>query len=298
MNEMLAPVCLFTYKRLDTLTSTIDALKNNNLANQSDLFIFSDGAKNNEDIPYIKEVRRILETVSGFNSVTIKEGKYNKGLASSIIEGISEIINIYGKVIVLEDDLVVSTNFLNFMNDALGFYENESQVFSIAGYTPLIFDPKEDVYFTQRASSWGWATWSNRWNRIDWNVSDYSTFKKNKRERRCFNKMGSDMFRMLDRQQRGIIDSWAIRWCYHQFKKELYTVVPTISKVQNVGTSNSATHTKDNHNRFYTLLDDSERTDFIFSNEIKLNPYYLKQFLRQYSIYTRLKYKFLNQFFK
>jgi hypothetical protein len=295
---MLSPICLFTYKRLDTLKQTIESLKNNIEANNSELFIFSDAPKSKQDEEKIYQVREYIKTIIGFKEITIIEREQNQGLAKSIIEGVTEVINQYEKVIVLEDDLITSPNFLSFMNSALDYYESNNRIFSIAGYTPPIKNPNDDVYFILRASSWGWATWKNRWENIKWDLtSDYELFKKNKSQKKAFDRMGSDLCKMLHNQMTGKINSWAIRWCYNQFLVQQYTVFPTSSKVINIGTDSLATHTKDRFNRFATNVDDTCNIDFKFISDIQLDNYYLKQFLKQYAISTRIKYKVLNTLF-
>jgi len=296
----LAPIVLFTYKRLDTLIQTVEALQKNKLASDSDLIIFSDAAKTDNDKQDIAAVRDYLKSIAGFKTVTIYEAKCNKGLANSIIDGVTDVFKQYDGVIVLEDDLITSTNFLNYMNQALAFYENEAKVFSIAGFSTPIKDNdfNTDVYFTLRASSWGWATWKNKWENIDWNVEDYNLFKNDKKRRIEFNQMGSDMSQMLDRQMNGSINSWAIRWCYHQFKNNLYSVHPLLSKVQNIGfNSEDASNTKEKYNRYETILDNSNRKEFTFSKEIKLRPEIINQFTRPFSFYSRIIYKIKNTFF-
>jgi len=296
----LAPIVLFTYKRLDTLIQTVEALQKNKLASDSDLIIFSDAAKTDNDKQDIAAVRDYLKSIAGFKTVTIYEAKRNKGLANSIIDGVTDVFKQYDGVIVLEDDLITSTNFLNYMNQALAFYENEEKVFSIAGFSTPIKDNdfNTDVYFTLRASSWGWATWKNKWKNIDWNVEDYYLFKNDKKRRIEFNQMGSDMSQMLDRQMNGSINSWAIRWCYHQFKNNLYSVHPLLSKVQNIGfNSEDASNTKEKYNRYETILDNSNRKKFTFSKEIKLRPEIINQFTRPFSFYSRIIYKIKNTFF-
>ena len=131
----IAPICLFTYNRLEETIQTVAALKNNFLANKSELFIFSDGAKNKNVEQKIKQVRKYLKTITGFKNITIYESSKNKGLANSIIDGVTKIIETYGKIIVLEDDLVTSPNFLNFMNQALEFYHYNNRIYSVSGYT-------------------------------------------------------------------------------------------------------------------------------------------------------------------
>lgn len=300
-NMKLAPLVLFTYKRLDTLKSTIEALEKNYLASQSDLYIFSDAAKTDNDIDDVCNVRKFIKEVKGFKTVTIYEATTNKGLANSIINGVNQIFKIHETVIVLEDDLVSSANFLNFMNEALEFYNAKKEVFSVAGFSIPIkkYSQTEDVYFTLRSSSWGWATWKDRWSEIDWEVKDYNEFKNKKEYRKAFNAMGSDMANMLDRQMAGKINSWAIRWCYHQFKNDLYSVHPLVSKIQNVGfNSPDASNTKEKFNRYKTILDNGEKENFQFTNDISLKPKLISQFIKPFSIVTRIKYKLLHLLFK
>src|SRR5579863_6230416 len=262
-----APILLFCYKRLDSLRYTVNALKKCASALESELYIFSDGAKADKDKKAVAEVRSFIKDITGFKKVIIKESEKNMGLAASIIEGVTNVFEFSDRVIVLEDDLVVSTNFLAYMNQALEFYTDHSNIYSISGYTIPMKIPAGhpyDVYFLPRASSWGWATWKNRWKNIDWQVSDFAEFSKNKGAIKEFNKGGSDMFNMLKRQMNGEIDSWAIRWCYHQFKAKTYSVYPLLSKVQNEGFTSDATNTYV-YNRYQTKLDDGSELNFNFS---------------------------------
>lgn len=291
----LAPIVLFTYKRLDTLKLTIDALKKNYLARDSDLIIFSDAAKGEKDRMAVEKVRSYLQTIEGFKSVQIHQANVNKGLANSIIDGVTEILKMHESVIVLEDDLVSSPNFMNYMNEALTFYRDNSKVFSIAGYSrPMVFEAESDIYFTQRSSSWGWATWRDRWEKIDWTAKAYETFKGDQQKRKQFNQMGSDMSSMLDKQMTGLLDSWAIRWCFHQFINDLYSVHPLVSKIENVGFTPDASNTNEKFNRFKTNLDQGGHIEFTFSNEVNLDRKVIRQFIKPFTIVSRMKYKFLN----
>ena len=241
----LAPIILFTFNRLDHTKKTIETLKNNNLAKESELFIFSDGARNDQETLKVNEVRKFIRNIKGFKKVTVIESKYNKGLANSVIGGVTEIINKYGKVIVLEDDLITSKYFLEYMNKALDLYESRADIWSISGYTPNIGIPeyyREEVYLIKRGASWGWATWKDRWELNDWDIKDYDYFKKNKKMIREFNLAGSDMAPMLNDQMEGRINSWAIRWGYNQYKHDKWTVYPTKSFVSSIGTDLSGTH--------------------------------------------------------
>ncbi|WP_416448242.1 glycosyltransferase family 2 protein [Leeuwenhoekiella sp. A2] len=293
-----SPILLFVYNRLSLTRKTIEALQKNFLANCTDLYIFSDGPRKN-DIEKVVQVRTYLQTIKGFKRIKVYESKINKGLAASIVEGVTKIIAIEGQVIVLEDDLLTSPDFLTFMNQALDFYKEEYKVFSVSGFTmPIQGLESKNIYFTQRASSWGWATWKDRWNVIDWEVRDYENFKNSPKQRRAFNKMGSDLSNMLKKQMQGEINSWAIRWCYHQFKHGLYSVYPTTSKIQNIGLSDlNATHTNEKFNRFKTILQTNKSDSFIFSNNIVLDTKVIKQFVKPYSLLIRIKYKLLNKIF-
>jgi len=292
-----SPIVLFTYRRLGPLQKTIQSLKENYLASQSDLYIFSDAAKSDSDSEAVNAVREYIHSIDDFKTITIFEAARNKGLASSIIDGVTQILKIHNTVIVLEDDLVSSRNFLNFMNEALDFYREEPKVFSIAGFSmPIKSNTKFDNYFTQRSSSHGWAIWKDRWMRIDWAVSDYNEFKSNRKLKHSFNKMGSDMSGMLDRQMQGKINSWAIRWCYHQFKYGLFSVHAINSKIENVGFTIDASNTTEKYNRFKTIVDNGVKTSFLFSPDIRLDPKIIKQFTKPFSILLRIKYKAINLF--
>lgn len=287
--RQLVPVVVFTYNRLDETVETISSLQKNYLAQESDLYLFSDGARTDQDYLKVKKVRDYLKTINGFKSIHIKESPKNKGLANSIIDGVSEVIDIHGKVIVLEDDLVTTPNFLNFMNQALTYYEANEKILSISGYTlnlPSLRNYNKDFYCGYRASSLGWGCWKNRWEMVDWEISDYSDFIKNKPLREKFNRGGSDMTRMLKFQQAKKNDSWAIRFCYHQFKHDLLAVFPRVSMVQHIGISNSATNAV-NATKFFTVLDYNGKENFEFDNVTKVNDKLINEFRSIFSIRRR-----------
>ena len=288
----LAPVCLFVFKRLDVTKQVIASLQKNKLAAQSHLYIFSDAAAKEDDKQAVDEVRSFITTIDGFASVTLHLAKENKGLANSIIAGVTEVLNMNGKAIVLEDDLLVSDNFLNFMNDALNWYKDDEKLFAVCGYTvPIHTKENLDVYFTGRGSSWGWATWKNRWEKIDWAMKDYNAFTKDKAAQKRFNHNGSDLTKLLRLQMEGKRNSWAIRWGYAQFKLNAYTVFPIVSKVANDGFGGNATHTAGLHkSRFSTVLDTSGKTNFSFVPPY-IHPKIFRQFTDTYSLKTRILYK-------
>ena len=291
---MEAPICLFTYNRLIETKQSIAALANNYLAPQSDLIIFSDGPKNEAAKPKVNAVRNYLATVDGFKSVSVIESAENRGLAGSVIHGVNQVLEKYGKVIVLEDDLITSPNFLNFMNQALDYYAAKPKIFSISGYGhKLELQPRYqyDVYLRGRNSSWGWATWLDRWETIDWEIKDWDNFRENKNLIKSFNANGSDLFKMLKESMEGKNSSWAIRFGYNQFKQKKLTVCPVLSKVSNNGFSDDATHTKSSYNRHKIYFDQTGQTNFVFTDDFRLNPSINEQLAGYNSISSRIKTK-------
>lgn len=286
---MLSPIVLFTYNRPIETEKTISALRGNYLARDSILYVFSDGPKNQSAIDGVKKTRAIIRKIDGFKNIIITESTHNKGLARSIIEGVSEVLEEHGKAIVIEDDLVTSSNFLDFMNQALDFYEDNNKVISVSGFTlPLKKMPKNNDFYTGfRASSWAWGTWARAWEGIDWVPSDFEQFYKDKIARKQFNRGGSDMTKMLKDQMDGRIDSWAIRFCYHQFKHQMVTVFPTVSKAASIGFGADATHTF-SESRFQTKLDSGEKRIFIFREQVDVDPLLAKSFRKFFSIRVRI----------
>lgn len=245
---MYAPVVIFTYNRKQHTENLIESLKKCETIQETEVFIFSDGNKSEKDYSKVSEVREYLDSLQNekwCKSLFINKAPKNRGLALSIISGVSEIIEKYGRVIVLEDDLVVAEGFLEYMNQALDYYESNEKIWSISGFTsaiPMLENSLDDVYFSCRARSWSWATWKDRWDTVDWDVKEYKRFRVNLVKRKQFNKGGLDMSAMLDRQQAGVINSWAIRWCFNQFLQKKYVVQPTISLIVNKGQDGSGTN--------------------------------------------------------
>ena len=216
-----APIALFCYNRLDCLKRTVAALQANELASDSDLFIFSDGPKPKDDSAAVFGVRTYLKTITGFRSIHIKEAETNLGLANSIIAGVTEVVNRFGKIIVLEDDLVTSPYFLRFMNAALDFYEKNETVAGIHGYCP--FEEEEQIpetYFMREVGCWGWATWKRGWQLFEPDTDKLISQLNTKQLRYDFNVYGSyPYYEMLLDQKAGRVDSWAIRWYASVFLK-------------------------------------------------------------------------------
>lgn len=264
---MNAPIIVFAYNRLEHLKRTLDALSAADGAKESELIIFADGYKGEADKnavlmtqAYVKEYAR--KNIFQKTNVIIKES--NMGLAESVISGVTEIIEQTGRVIVVEDDIVVAKDFLRFMNQALDYYQENGKVWSISGWAPVLEYKNarmEDTYAWYRCSSWGWATWKDRWASVDWEVKDYSDFKYSYRKRKQMNRGGADMADMLDMQQAGKINSWAVRWGYAESKQDMLTIYPYASKAINIGRDGSGTNCHDTGERnvLFTKLKTSSK---------------------------------------
>ena len=269
-----APIIVFAYNRLGNLTKTIDTLVKAEGVEKTDLFIWCDGNKSDQDKFKVEEVRKYVrqyKNISRFRTVTINESPTNKGLASSVISGVSSVLEKYSKVIVVEDDLLVSADFIEYMNEALMFYEKDQRIFSIGGWTPdLPFLEKydKDIIISNRFECWGWGIWKDRWETIVWDYDRYSMASRN--EIKCLSTAGRDLKGMFYSYLDGKIDSWAVRAACHLIWNNKYVVVPSKSKVKNIGLDGSGTNcgnreqhpseqiSNSNHVNFITMYSDDE----------------------------------------
>lgn len=244
-----APIVMFVYNRADHFNTVYSALKNCIGAKESEIFIFCDGAKNGEGQKKVDEVRRAVrekENAGDFKEIHITESENNKGLALSVISGVTEVINKYGRVIVLEDDCIASVYFLKFMNECLDKFENNREIGAIAGYAPKIEFPsdyKHDIFTSYRSCSWGWATWKRSWTGVDWELNDKNSIYSLDFVRHL-NSNGSDRFIRLYRQTKGNGGSWSVRFGAHLVKNSMMTVYPRYSYIQNIGCDSSGVHSK------------------------------------------------------
>lgn len=238
-----SPIALFVYNRPDHTRRTIEALKQNTLAENSELIIFSDAAKFEAQAEAVREVRKYIREIEGFKSVTIVEREVNLGLAHSIIDGVTTIVNKYGRIIVLEDDMVTSPYFLTYMNEALENYAGDERVVSIHGYVYPVGQPLPEAFFLPGADCWGWATWSRGW--FCFNSDGQFLLDELKRRKliHAFDYNGAYTYsKMLEGQIKGENDSWAVRWYASAFLAGKLTLYPGRSLVHNIGNDNSGTH--------------------------------------------------------
>lgn len=276
----MSPICLFVYKRYETTKLMLESLLACPECKDSELYVFMDEARNDDEARAVERVRQLFDNLQGFRKVNLFPARMNKGMANSVIGGVTKVLQEHDDIIVLEDDLVVSPDFLQFMNAALKTYKDRSDIWSISGYTPrlqeLEGDGRNGVFVVPRAQCWGWATWSDRWETVDWEVSDFSRLAQSKELRKEFDKGGNDLFRTLEMERRERIESWAVRWAYAAAKQSRWTVNPMQSKVQNIGLKSSESHVgwhDERHNVELhgnaTVIDPDVRADETLVNAFK-----------------------------
>lgn len=238
-----APILLFVYNRPEHVKQTITSLLQNSLAAESPLFIYSDAAKNEEARTLVDETRKYLHAITGFASISIIERNENWGLARNIIDGVTTLVNRFGRVIVLEDDLIVAPYFLQFMNDALETYKDEPKVGHIQA-CDFTQDPTlPDTFLIKFTGSWGWGTWDRAWMHFNPDGKALLRQLENRRLTRIFDFNGNYRFtRMLRRQTEGKNNSWAIRWNASLFLKDILSLNVGRSLVQNNGFDGSGTN--------------------------------------------------------
>ena len=250
MNSNLAPIVLFTYSRPDHTRKLLDSLAANEEAKESLLYIYCDGPKegaSDEVIRKIIETRLLVKVESRFHQVIIVEKQQNKGLANSIIHGVTEVINSHGKVIVLEDDLVLSKYFLYYMNNSLDRYKTNERVGQIGACNFFACGDKYDeTFFIPIPDCWGWATWKDRWDHFNPNAIELLEQLKQAKLEGKFNVYDScDMIGMLKSQIEGRVSSWAIRWQAVCVLNNWLTLYPNPSVTNHIESS-EATHESSN----------------------------------------------------
>ncbi len=259
------------YNRPAHTVQTLGALAVNALAAESDLFIYADGPKkgaSQEDLDKIAEVRSIIATTRGFKNVIVKQSDKNQGLASSVVAAVTELVNQFGKIIVLEDDIVVSSGFLQYMNDALDFYEKEERVMHISGYMFPVKNKLPPTFFYNTASCWGWGTWARAWKLFDNDAVALSDKLKKSGRAFQFDIDGTYPFsQQLQKNASGEICTWAVRWYASIFFAGGLCLHPYPSLTNNIGFDHSGVHCKED-TRFYC----DQLADKLRVKEIALRP--------------------------
>jgi len=282
-------IALFVYNRLEHTKNTINALKRNDVSNVT-LYVFSDGFKNSDDEKSVNQLRLYLKNIEGFSKVIVTESNENKGLAKSIISGVTSVLKKHETVIVLEDDLVVSPYFVDYMRNGLLKYKDDRQVMSIAGYSYPIFsetlEDKSDTYFLKLTTSWGWGTWKDSWDFFEKDV-DKIVQNFSKDEIKEFNINNSENYwKQVLLNKSKVIDTWAIFWYAAVYKNNGLTLFPKVSMVDNTGHDGSGTNCGAT-NRYDVRLNDSAIK--FYEENIKENKYARNQ-LEQYFKDTKISF--------
>jgi hypothetical protein len=267
--QNLAPIALFVYNRPEHTRRTLTYLQKNLLADESRLFIFSDGPKTEADKAKVDEVRQIIKNITDFKSVKVTERTENLGLANSIISGVTKLVMEYDKVIVFEDDLLSSPYTLQYFNEALDRYAKEDKVMHIGAYMYDLPDKNlPQTFFYRAATSWGWATWARAWKYFEPDIDKLiSQFDKQKINQ--FSVEGNmNFWKQMGGFKAGRNNSWAIRWYASIFLKNGLTLNPSHSLVHNIGHDGSGVHSN-NEKTYHVQVAQKAVTEF--PSELKEN---------------------------
>ncbi len=243
-DSSLAPVILFVYNRPKHTKKTLEALEKSIGASDTDIYIYSDGAKSGEDIESVNTVRALIREPWDFRSIHIIERSRNVGLANNIIKGVTEVIEKHGRAIILEDDLEISQFGLQYFNDALTYFEKEEQVMEISGYMYPVNHAERlpESFFFRVANSWGWATWDRAWQHFEKDIDKLvANFSKDDIKRFSIDH-SENFWKQVKEFKAGKINSWAIRWYLSIFNQKGLALYPRTSMIQNIGTDGSGTH--------------------------------------------------------
>lgn len=273
MTKKLAPIVIFIYNRPDHIKKNLAKLIQCKGFNSSPVIIYADGAKNERDYDAVQKTRQVVKDTLGEDAEYHFQEK-NIGLANSIIQGVTDVVNRFDKVIVIEDDLIVTTNFLTYMNEALSHYRNDHSVYQISGYQFNVPELAKDnsAFFLPFITSWGWATWKRAWDDFTPETTGWEALQQDKILRKKFNLDGKyDYYFMLLRQLNGKSDSWAIRWYWSVFIKKGVTLYPPVSLVKNVGFDGSGTHGRGRIKKIVTEIPDTEKIKIKLPNTLTID---------------------------
>lgn len=269
MTKDYAPIVLFVYNRPWHTQQTVEALQKNLESAYSDIIIYSDAAKTKEQEEPVLEVRKYINSIRGFRSIKLIEQTENKGLADSIITGVTEVVNKYGRIIVLEDDIVTSPYFLKYMNEALEFYKDEEKVMHISGYVPeLNILDNNETFFIKPTTCWGWGTWKESWTFFEKNIASQEKLFSSDMIK-DFNLNGAyDYWSHFQMNKSGELNTWAVFWYVSVFLKSGLSLHPNKSLVQNIG------HDGTGENCTLSQVDEKELSSYstwTFTNDYKVS---------------------------
>jgi len=271
---------LFVYNRLDHTKKVIQSLLNNSLSKYSELYVFSDGPKMNEEAVKIKELRNYINKIKGFKSLKIIESKVNQGLGTSLINGITKVLNSNEAVIVLEDDILVSDSFLSYMNYSLNYYKNMKEVYHVSGYMYPVNTKNivGDYFFLKTTTCWGWGTWVDRWQYFKKDSKYFKEFLNKKKIKKEFNLNNSyDFYDQIILNEKKVINSWAVFWYATVFEKKGHCLHPKLSFTQNIGTDNTGTNTIQSN--YFNVKNLNQSKIFQLPDKIKISELALSELI-------------------
>lgn len=215
-----APIAVFAYDRVDKLSNMMSTLEACRGFSESPIFIYVDGPKGAADRASVDSVRRLVDGLRSPNISSFFRNE-NLGLRRSIFAGVTEVVRKYGRVVVLEDDLVLAPIALDYFNNALDRYESMHRVWSVAGYMYDVsaLRNREATLALPFAHPWGWATWLRAWQQFALDNRPTERQLNSGSFRAAFDMDGLYPFTaQLRNSIEGRVDSWFIHWYYTIFQ--------------------------------------------------------------------------------
>jgi hypothetical protein len=292
-------IAVFCYKRAAKLKASMEALLKNPECAEMDIIFFSDGARSEQDLPGVKATREYINSITGFRNIYKQFREKNLSTGPNFQQGITYLCNNYDQFIVVEDDLVVTPNYIRYMLDALDFYKAESTVFNIAGFA---FPLKKNGYcydtvIHERFSCYGWASWGDRVNKVIWDEERLKSLMRTRDFKSRLDKEGYDLYRILKKQLNGTISTWDIQMQVHVAENRMKVVYPVLSKASNIGFDNESTNTF-GVDFLRTVTDPGERRTFNFCNITVKEPSLIRQLRKPYGLPALATRKIINSVIK
>lgn len=252
------PVAVFTYNRPDHTRQLLNSLSKCARLDECKVFIFSDGARVPEHRLAVDETRRIIRNWAEQNEATIVEREENWGLARSIVSGVDQLCEEFGRVIVVEDDMILSPRFVDYMISALDRYQHDDLIYQISGFMfPVPHSSDKDVFFLPLTTTWGWATWQRAWKLYSMNTTEALTALENPVVQNAFDLDGSYPFsQMLKDSVTKRNDSWGIHWWWTVFQAKKLVLHPSHSLVSVGGFDGTGTNAGLNKNAYIVSAQD------------------------------------------
>lgn len=292
-------IAVFCYKRAAKLKTSMEALLQNPECASMDIIFFCDGYKGEHDKAGVEATRAYIDALSGFRTITkhYRERNFSTGL--NFRTGITYLCNTYDRFIVVEDDLVVTPNYVRYLLDALDFYKEEQSVFCVTGFAfPLeVGNYHYDTIIHKRFCSYGWGSWSNRVRKITWDSEELTKLMQEPNFKKRLDKEGLDLYRMLKKQVSGAISTWDIQMQVHVSENNMKVVYPIISKTHNIGFDNESTNTF-GVDYLKTVTDTGEKRHFVFCPAELEEPALQKQLKKPYGLPALASRKIINTVIK